>query len=94
MSVIIVRFIIYYSDGVASQYENFTKLINLCQPQTDFHIPAEYLFFATFDGECPCDGVRGAAVCLASRASQQVTISDYILTPHDYSYGANKINQA
>lgn len=51
--------IIYFSDGASAQYKNKKNFINLCYHRDDFHVSAEWHFFATSHGKRPCDGIGG-----------------------------------
>ncbi|KAG8233374.1 hypothetical protein J437_LFUL005836 [Ladona fulva] len=68
------------SDGAPTHYKNLKNFINICHHEEDFHIPAEWHFFATAQGKGPCDGVGGTLKRLATRASLQHLREDHILT--------------
>ena len=57
------------------------NLTNLIFHQEDFHVQAEWIFFATSHGKNACDGVGGTTKRLAAHASLQLPFSDPILTP-------------
>ena len=73
--------IIYFSDGVASQYKNCKNFTNLCNHKADFGIQAEWHFSATSHGKGACDGVGGTVKRLAAKASLQRPYEDQIMTP-------------
>lgn len=66
-----VKKIIYFSDGAGSQYKNRFNFLNLLFHETDFHVPAEWHFFATAHGKGACDGIGGCVKRNAYRASLQ-----------------------
>ena len=51
----------YFSDGCASQYKIQKNLFNLCQHGSEFGITAKWVFFATYHGKQPCDGIKRLA---------------------------------
>ena len=51
--------LLYFSDGAASQYNNFKNLTNLCHHHIDHGLDAEWHFFATSHGKSPCDSSGG-----------------------------------
>jgi len=73
--------IIYFSDGVASQYKNRKNFLNLCYHEKDFGIRAEWHFSATSHGKGACDGVGGTVKRLATKASLQKPFDEQIMTP-------------
>ncbi|KAG8233177.1 hypothetical protein J437_LFUL008940 [Ladona fulva] len=77
---VIVRKIIYFSDGAPTRYKNLKNVINICHHEEDFYIPAEWHFLATAQGKGPCDGVGGTLKRLATRASLQYLREGHILT--------------
>ena len=72
---------IYFSNGCAAQCKNRKNFANICCPETDFGIPAEWHFFAMSHGKGPCDGVGGTVKRLAARASLQRACNNQIMTP-------------
>ena len=52
-----IKFIEYFSDGCAGQYNNFKNFINLTHYQLDFNLAASWSFFGTSHGKSPCDGI-------------------------------------
>ena len=50
-----VKKLVYFSDGAASQYKNYTNLSNLCRHEKYHDLQAEWHFFATSHGKSPCD---------------------------------------
>lgn len=76
-----IKKIIYFSDGASGQYKNKKNFINLCYHNYDFHIEAEWNFFATSHGKGPCDGIGGTVKRLVSKASLQRVTSGHILDP-------------
>ena len=52
-----LRKLIYFSDGVSSQYKNRKNFSNLCIHKSDFDLDVEWNFFATAHGKNACDGV-------------------------------------
>lgn len=77
-----LRKIYYFSDGASSQYKNKKNFLNLCYHESDFHLSAEWNFFATSHGKSACDGVGGTVKRLASKVSIQRPYEDQIMTPH------------
>ena len=73
--------VFYFSDGSAAQYKNFKNLTNLIFHQNDFHIHAEWNFFATLHGKNVFNRVGGTIKRLAAHASIQRPFSNQILTP-------------
>jgi hypothetical protein len=63
--------------------------LNLCYHE-DFHVAAEWNFFATLHGKSPCDGIGGTVKRLVACASIQVTVRNHILTPEDLYQWAKK----
>lgn len=61
--------IYYFTDGSAAQYKNKKNFMNISQHLKDFHLPAEWNFFATAHGKGPSDGVGGTLKREARRAS-------------------------
>lgn len=90
-SVLTVSKVYYFSDGAASQYKNKKNFLNLAFHESDFHIPAEWHFFATSHGKGPCDGVGGTVKRLATRTSLQRPFDNQIQTPkqlYEWAKGA------
>ena len=84
----IMKFI-YFSDGTAGQYKNFT---NTCHHKNDHGLEAEWDFFATSHGKSPCDGTGGTVKRLVSRTSLQATVEDHILTATEmFNWTSNHI---
>lgn len=73
--------IVYFSDGAASQYKNRKNFINLCHHYSDFAVEAEWHFSATSHGKGACDGLGGTVNRLAARASLQRPYEQQIMTP-------------
>ena len=73
--------IFYFGDGSAAQYKNFKNLTNLILHQNDFHIQAEWNFFATSHGTNAYNGVGSTIKRLLAHASLQHPFSNQILTP-------------
>ena len=76
-----LRKVFYFKDGSASQHKNFKNLTNLIFHQNNFHIQAEWTFFATTPRKNACDRVGGTIKRLAAHASLQCPFSNQILTP-------------
>ena len=72
--------IIHFSDGCAAQYKSRKNFLNLCHHTTDFSVAAEWVFFATSHGKCPCDGIRGTIKRTATKASLQQPYKGQILS--------------
>ena len=79
----LIKKLIYFSDGAASQYKNYKNFTNLCHHNHDHGLDAEWNFFATSHGKSPCDGIGGTVKRLVARASLQATTQGHILTPGD-----------
>lgn len=78
---LIVKKIIYSTDGASQHFKNRFNFINLCHYKEDFDSEAEIHFHATAHGKGPCDGVGGNLKRLAIRASLQLPASKAITTP-------------
>lgn len=76
----VIRKLLYFSDGAASQYKNYKNLSNLSNHHKDYGLDAEWNFFATSHGKSPCDGIGGTVKRLVGRASLQATTVGHILT--------------
>jgi hypothetical protein len=59
------------------------NFLNLCYHEEDFHVVAEWNFFATSHGKSPWNGTGGTVKRLVIRASIQATERNHILTPQD-----------
>src|SRR5258705_12399519 len=66
--------VISFMDFTAQSYRSFRR---------DFHVEAEYNFFATSHGKSTCDGISGTLKRLTARCSIQETSAGHILTPKD-----------
>lgn len=75
----------YFSDGAASQHKNRKNFLNLCFHKSDFRVPAEWHFSATFHGKGAWDGLGGTVKRLAARASLQRPYEDQIMTPFQWA---------
>ena len=75
-----IKFIEYFSDGCAGQYENFKNFLNLTHHQLDFNLAALCSFFATSHGKSPCDGIGGIVKRKLSRVSLARETTNPILT--------------
>ena len=73
--------LIYFSDGCGAQYRNFKNFENLKYHFRDFHLKADWHFFATSHGKNSCDGIGGTIKMLVANASLQRPIKEQILTP-------------
>lgn len=71
----------YFSDGAASQYKNKLNFLNLSFHEDDFHIKAEWHFFATCHVKSTCEGIRGTVKRLAVKASLHIIYNEQIMTP-------------
>lgn len=88
----IVKRIIYFSDGSASQYKNRKNFLNIAMHETDFECPANWHFFATAHGKSICDGLGGTIKRLATKASLQRPFNNQIITPRQlYDWANNSI---
>ena len=72
--------IFYFSDGCTEQYKNRYKFINLCRHQQDFHMDAEWIFFATSHGKLPRDGVWGFVKRYVAKHSLQRSLYEQIFS--------------
>ena len=79
----IIKKVIYFSDGAASQYKNYNNFSNVCNHENDHGLKAEWHFFATSHGKSPCDGIGGTVKRLVARASLQATVDHHILTARE-----------
>ena len=73
----------YFYDSCAGQFKNRFNFLNLLHHEQDFHIKAEWQFFATLHGKNACDGIGGTVKRATAKASLQRVVSDQILTPLD-----------
>jgi hypothetical protein len=78
-----LRKVYYFSDGAVLQYKNCINFLKLCCDEEDFHIAAEWNFFATSRGKSPCDGIGGTVQRLVACASLQATEGNHILSTED-----------
>jgi hypothetical protein len=78
-----LRKVYYLSDDASSQHKNFKNFLNLSYHEEDFHVAAEWNFFATSHGKSPCDGIGGTIKQLVACASLQETEINQILTTED-----------
>jgi hypothetical protein len=62
---------------------NCNNFLNLCYHKENFHVSAEWNFFATSHGKSPCGGTGGTPKRLVACASLQATEKNHILTPED-----------
>ncbi len=76
------KFAIFFR-GCAGQYRNRFNFLNLLHHEQDFHVQAEWHFFATSHGKNACDGIGGTVKRATAKASLQRVVSDQILTPLD-----------
>jgi hypothetical protein len=63
----------YFSNGAVSQYKNCKNFLKLCHHAENFHVTAEWNFFATLHGRSPCDGIGGTIKGLVAFDSLQAT---------------------
>jgi hypothetical protein len=63
----------YFSDGASSQYKNCKNFLNLCHNEEDFHVAAEWNFFATLHRKSPSDGIGGTVEQFVACATLQAT---------------------
>ena len=80
---LLVKKVLYFSDGAPQQYKNYKNVINLAFHKNDSNIPAECNFYATAHGKGPCDGLGAVVKRAAVRASLQSTDNREILTPNN-----------
>ena len=85
-----IKKMIYFSDGAASQYKNRKNFLNLCHHKEDFGLSAEWHFSATSHGKGACDGLGGTVKRLAARASLQRPYDQQIMTPRQLFDWATK----
>ena len=62
--------VVYFSDGAASQYNNFKKLVNLCHHRRDHDLDAEWHFLPLAKENRP-----------VTKTSLQATVTNQVLTP-------------
>ena len=62
--------VVYFSDGTASQYNNFKKLVNLCHHRRDHDLDAEWHFLSLAMKNRP-----------VTKTSLQTTVTNQILNP-------------
>lgn len=55
----LIKHIIMFSDGCASQFKNKYNFLNLMYTQDDFDVTMEWNFFCTSHGKNECDGLGG-----------------------------------
>jgi hypothetical protein len=79
-----IRKILYFTDGVASQYKNRKEFFNLVNHKNSFGIAAEWHFFTTSRGKYPCNAVGSTTKWQAARASLQCLYDKEILTTKDF----------
>lgn len=77
----LLKKVIYYTDGSASQYKNKKNFANLCSHEADFGLMAEWHIFASCHGKSACDGIRGTLKRLARLASLQRHSNNHITSP-------------
>ena len=77
----LLKKIVYWTDGAASQYKNKKNFANLCCHEQDFGLAAEWHFFASCHGKSACDGIGGTLKRLARLASLQRHSTNQITTP-------------
>jgi hypothetical protein len=77
----LLKKVIYFTDGAASQYKNKKNFANLCSHETDFGLMAEWHFFASCHGKSACDGIGGTLKRLARLASLQRHSNNHITSP-------------
>ena len=73
----------YLTDGCGAHYKNKYNFSNLCYHYDDFHLEAEWNFFATFRGKRTCDSIGGTVKRLVSKASLKRPQHSQILIPID-----------
>jgi hypothetical protein len=77
----VLKIIIYWSDGAASQYKNKKNFANLCCHE--FRLSSEWHFFVSCHEKSACDGIGGTLKRLARLASLQRHSTNQITTPID-----------
>ncbi|KZS09833.1 Cc8L18.2-like protein [Daphnia magna] len=77
----LLKKVIYFTDGAASQYKNKKNFANLCSHEADFGLMAEWHFFASCHGKSACDGIGGTLKRLARLASLQRHSNNHITSP-------------
>ena len=89
---ILLKKIIFMSDGAAAQYKNRFNALNLCFHLDDFGVPAEWHYFETAYGKGSSNGLAGTVKRLAARASLQLPSDQQIQTPLQlYSWAQQNI---
>jgi hypothetical protein len=86
----LIKKVIYFTDGAASQYKNKKNFANLCSHEADFGLKAEWHFFASCHGKSACDGIGGTLKRLARLASLQRHSSNQITNPEQLFLGAKE----
>ena len=88
-----VKKITYVSDGCPNQYKNVYHFQTVCHhDEVDFHVPCEWVFFATSHGKSPCDGLGGTTKRLTTRASLQRPIENQITSAKEmYEFCVSEI---
>jgi hypothetical protein len=64
--------------------------LNLRCHEEDFHVAAEWNFFATSHGKSPCDAIGGTVKQLIACVSLQTTVKKHTLTPEDLNKWAKE----
>ena len=91
-SRLLLKKVLYFSDGAASQYKNYKAFINLCFHEQDHNLKAEWHLFARSHGKSPCDGVGGTVKQLVANASLEANHDMWILRPKQlYQWGTKNI---
>ena len=89
-SCLLLKKVLYFSDGAASQYKNYKAFINLCFHEQDHNLKAEWHLFARSHGKNPCDGVGGTVKRLVANASLKANHYVYSDTKAAVSMGNKK----
>ena len=87
-SYLLLKKVLYFSDGAASQYKNYKAFINLCFHEQDHNLKAEWHLFARSHRKNPCDAAGGTVKWLVANASLKANHYMCILTPKQlYQWG-------
>lgn len=89
----LLKKVIYFTDGAASQYTNKKNFANLCSHEADFGLMAEWHFFASCHGKSACDGIGGTLKRLARLASLQRHSNNQITSPEQlFNWARENVN--
>lgn len=78
----LLKKVIYFTDGAASQYKNKKNVVNLFSHEVDFGLKAEWHFFASCHGKSTCDGIgvtlKRLIASLQRHSNNQITSSEQL----------------